>query len=71
MLKKFHQIYLTLENDIRNNRYLPGERLPTEVMLAKEYGVSRETIRKAQDLLLEKGFIQKKQGLWSNCFRYK
>lgn len=62
MLKKFHQIYLSLENDIRNNRYLPGERLPTEVMLAKEYGVSRETIRKAQDLLLEKGFIQKKQG---------
>lgn len=61
-LKKFYEIYLDLEKDIRNNVYEIGELLPTEVKLAQKYQVSRETIRKAQALLLEKGFIQKKQG---------
>ncbi|KPI56676.1 GntR family transcriptional regulator [Clostridioides difficile] len=61
-MKKFYEIYLDLEKDIRNNVYAIGELLPTEVKLAKKYQVSRETIRKAQTLLLEKGFIQKKQG---------
>lgn len=61
-LKKFYEIYLDLEKDIRNNVYAIGELLPTEVKLAQKYQVSRETIRKAQALLLEKGFIQKKQG---------
>lgn len=61
-LKKFYEIYLDLEKDIRNNVYAVGELLPTEVKLAQKYRVSRETIRKAQSLLLEKGFIQKKQG---------
>ncbi|MCC0683869.1 trehalose operon repressor [Clostridioides sp. ZZV15-6383] len=61
-MKKFYEIYLDLEKDIRNNVYEIGELLPTEVKLAQKYQVSRETIRKAQALLLEKGFIQKKQG---------
>ncbi|MBY2475679.1 trehalose operon repressor [Clostridioides difficile] len=61
-MKKFYEIYLDLEKDIRNNVYAIGEFLPTEVKLAQKYQVSRETIRKAQALLLEKGFIQKKQG---------
>ncbi|MCC0628216.1 MULTISPECIES: trehalose operon repressor [unclassified Clostridioides] len=61
-MKKFYEIYLDLEKDIRNNVYAIGELLPTEVKLAQKYQVSRETIRKAQALLLEKGFIQKKQG---------
>lgn len=61
-LKKFYEIYLDLEKDIRNNVYEIGELLPTEIKLAQKYQVSRETIRKAQALLLEKGFIQKKQG---------
>lgn len=61
-LKKFYEIYLDLEKEIRNNVYAMGEFLPTEVKLAQKYQVSRETIRKAEALLLEKGFIQKKQG---------
>ncbi|HBG5346530.1 TPA: trehalose operon repressor [Clostridioides difficile] len=61
-MKKFYEIYLDLEKDIRNNVYEIGELLPTEIKLAQKYQVSRETIRKAQALLLEKGFIQKKQG---------
>ena len=36
--------------------------LPSENDLAREYGVSRETIRKALLLLLENGYIHKIQG---------
>lgn len=45
--------------------YIEGELLPSENALAKEYGVSRETIRKSLDYLSQDGLIQKKQGLGS------
>lgn len=61
-MKKFHQIYIDLETKIMEGIYPVGSYLPTEITLTKDYGVSRETIRKAQSLLLEKGYIQKNQG---------
>lgn len=42
--------------------YLEGELLPSENALSKEYGVSRETIRKSLDYLSQDGLIQKRQG---------
>ena len=45
--------------------YPKNELLPSENAMAKEYGVSRETIRKALDYLSQDGLIQKKQGLGS------
>ncbi len=45
--------------------YPKNELLPSENTMAKEYGVSRETIRKALDYLSQDGLIQKKQGLGS------
>lgn len=61
-MNKFHEIYLDLETAILNQQYKHGELLPSENDLAKSYSVSRETIRKALVLLLENGYIQKKQG---------
>ncbi|MBM6615819.1 trehalose operon repressor [Desemzia sp. RIT804] len=61
-MNKFSEIYLDLEADILNQRYRPGELLPSENKLAMNYNVSRETIRKALVLLLESGYIQKQQG---------
>jgi len=43
-------------------KYEESELLPSENALAKEYSVSRETIRKALDYLSQDGLIQKKQG---------
>lgn len=48
-----------------DQKYSEGELLPSENSMAKEYGVSRETIRKALDYLSQDGLIQKKQGLGS------
>lgn len=61
-MKKFEEIYKDIEKQIREQKYLPGQFLPTELELKEKYGVSRETLRKAQALLQENGFIQKKQG---------
>ena len=61
-MNKFERIYLDIEQKIKVGDYPIGSLIPSEHELAKNYGVSRETIRKAQKLLLENGFIQKKQG---------
>lgn len=64
-MNKFYNIFLELEKDIRNNIYHSGDKLPSENHLAQKYNASRETIRKALVLLLENGYIQKKQGVGS------
>lgn len=61
-MNKFHEIFLDLENDILNGTYQPGELLPSENQLVEKYNVSRETVRKALNLLINAGYIQKKQG---------
>ena len=61
-MNKFEKIYLDIEHKIKSGQYPIGQLIPTEHELAEMYGVSRETIRKAQKLLLENGFIHKKQG---------
>lgn len=62
IMNKFQEIYLDLESEILNQKYKPGDLLPSENKLAHMYNVSRETIRKALTLLLESGYIQKQQG---------
>ena len=61
-MSKFNEIFLDLEAAILNQRFISGDLLPSENELVKQYNVSRETIRKALNLLLEKGYIQKIQG---------
>ncbi len=59
---KYYDIYLQLKQNILDNIYTEGELLPSENALAKEFDVSRETIRKALEYLSQDGLIQKKQG---------
>ncbi|WP_208560534.1 trehalose operon repressor [Marinilactibacillus kalidii] len=61
-MSKFHEIFIDIEAAILNQTYKSGDLLPSENVLTKKYNVSRETIRKALTLLLENGYIQKKQG---------
>lgn len=62
---KYYDIYLKLKQKIITHEYKEGNLLPSENALAKEHGVSRETIRKSLDYLSQDGLIQKKQGLGS------
>lgn len=56
------QVEAAVQNDIREKKYLPGEKLPTEEELCEIYGVSKITIRKAFDLLTENGFVERIRG---------
>lgn len=61
-MKKYQEIYNDLKEKIRTNLYPAGTSLPTEQQLQEEYGVSRDTVRKALSILTEGGLIQKVQG---------
>lgn len=60
-MNKYDVIYQDLRQSILNKSLRPGDRLPTEEALAQAYQVSRETVRKAQSMLVDAGFIHKKQ----------
>ncbi|CAC9816566.1 TPA: trehalose operon repressor [Enterococcus faecalis] len=70
-MNKFHDIFLELEQQIVQGDYQPGDLLPSENQLVETYNVSRETIRKALNLLINAGYIQKKQGKGSIVLNFK
>ena len=56
---KYQQIYNELSSSIQDGTYKPNSKLPSEHELADAFGTSRETIRKALNLLSQNGLIQK------------
>ncbi|OEK59435.1 trehalose operon repressor [Staphylococcus equorum] len=60
--KKFITIYETIRTDIIESRISYGTQLPSEHELVETYSVSRETVRKALNLLVRDGMIQKIRG---------
>ena len=56
------QLMEELETSIRNGVYKPGDKIMTEAEMAKEYGVSLITVRKAVGSFMEKGLVMRKQG---------
>jgi len=61
-LNKYNQIYREISTDIQEGRYEKDDVLPSEHRLVATFDVSRETVRKALNLLQENGFIQKMKG---------
>ena len=49
--RKANKIYETLRKDILRRRFAPGMLLPGEIEYAAELGISRDTLRKALDML--------------------
>lgn len=62
MESKYHSIYIKLLEMIEQGEVKAGELLPSENELMKIYEASRDTIRKALNLLLQNGYIQKAKG---------
>jgi GntR family transcriptional regulator len=52
-----------LTDEITGRRYPVGSLLPTEIELAKSYGISRQTVRAALDLLRQRGYISRKKSV--------
>jgi GntR family transcriptional regulator len=51
-----------LAQQIANNRWRPGEAIPTEAALSAEYQLSTGTVRKAVDALVSEGILERQQG---------
>lgn len=52
----------TLTAEIAEGRYRPGDRLPTEVVLAARFGVNRHTVRRAVADLVQAGTLRTRRG---------
>ncbi len=61
-LALYQQMAVRLENDIGQGRLRPFEKLPSEIELMAQYGVSRVTVRQAVDLLVRRGLAVRRQG---------
>ena len=58
----FYQLATILEQRILAGEFKPGESLPSENDLGREYELSRTTVRKCLSLLAERGLISAQQG---------
>ncbi|WP_293766262.1 trehalose operon repressor [uncultured Aquitalea sp.] len=61
-MNKYLQIYSDIAADIDNQRYQKGDKIPSETELMDSYDASRGTVRKAVDMLQERGYVQKIHG---------
>jgi DNA-binding GntR family transcriptional regulator len=58
----YHQLARALKARIDHGDWQPGERLPTEIELSEEYGLSRATVRQALSELARDAFVSREQG---------
>jgi len=68
VLKAYEQVAEQLREAIAKGELKPGERLPTEVTLAKDFGVGRTTIREALRALTAQNFIRTAKGTNGGSF---
>ncbi len=61
-IPSYVKIYNKIYSDIMNDVYKDGDNLPSESILTKQYGVSRNTLRQALAIIHEDGLIRKQQG---------
>lgn len=62
MSKKYQKIYDKLYHDIQSHIFQNGDKLPSETQMMREYGVSRQTIRRVLSMLEDDGLIKKSRG---------
>ena len=58
----YQQLMARLKNDIVAGVYPPGARIPSEQVLCDTYGVSRVTVRKAMQDLVQEELLVRRQG---------
>lgn len=59
----YHQIYLTLRDEIARGARPFGSSMPTEMELGESYRVSRITARRALDELASRGYVERRRRL--------
>jgi GntR family transcriptional regulator len=59
----YQRVIDAITDDIATGRLRPGDRLPSTAQLAEAYRFSPGTIRRAVDILLDRGVLRGHQGL--------
>jgi len=59
----YFQVAQQLEQAIESGNLPPGTRLENEVLLADQLGLSRPTMRRAMQYLVDRGLLVRKRGL--------
>ncbi|CAM2910371.1 GntR family transcriptional regulator [Dellaglioa algida] len=59
---RYREIYSDIKRDILTNHYRAGSLLPTQEILTEKYEVSRLTLKKSLNLLIDEGLVYSKQG---------
>jgi DNA-binding GntR family transcriptional regulator len=59
----YFQISRRLEEAVEQGDLVPGERLPNEIEFAESLAISRPTMRRAIDELVERGMLTRKRGV--------
>ncbi|MDP6437804.1 MAG: GntR family transcriptional regulator [Gammaproteobacteria bacterium] len=63
LLPLYHQVYLTLREQILDGKIAGGSVLPSEHKLATRFGVSRVTLRRTLQLLENDRLVERRQGV--------
>jgi DNA-binding GntR family transcriptional regulator len=58
----YEQVKHSILRKIMNQTYKSGDRLPSEIELSEQYGVSRITVRRTISELVEEGYLSSQQG---------
>ncbi|RDE32709.1 GntR family transcriptional regulator [Parageobacillus thermoglucosidasius] len=61
-MPKYEQISNEIRKRIKEGIYSPDEPIPDEHSLAKEFGCSRMTVKRALDVLVSEGLLYRKRG---------
>lgn len=59
---RYEQVAERLRNDIKQGKYPPGERLPSQTQLAREYGLAQTSIGRAIARLKNEGLVRVEDG---------
>ena len=62
-MNKYEEIANELRRRIAESEYAEGEMLPDQIALAKEFNVSRMTLKKAIDIIAMEGLVFRKRGV--------
>lgn len=61
-MKRYQEIQIDLKRKIQQGVFKVGDYLPSENELCAEHSITRTTVRKALDILINEGFIEKQHG---------
>ncbi len=67
---KYQAIAGELKRQIETGKYAGATQLPAEYELCQKYKVGRQTIKHALSLLVDEGFIERRQGSGSRILRF-